>query len=260
MSFAIAVAGKGGTGKTSISSLIIRYLRKHGAGPILAIDADANANLGDGLGLEVKETVGSIIASFNHEKIKIPAGMTKEAYLEVRLNEVVVESKGLDLITMGRGEGPDCYCYPNSVLRKFADLMSENYSYVVMDNEAGLEHLSRRTTQNIDLLLLISDHSVKGIRTVARIRDLVTELKLVVKKQVVIINQVPGELAPMVKEEIQRLGIDSPYIIPLDEAIYQSDLEAKSLMDLPDTSNAVIAVHRLMTELLKDKESQKTKV
>ncbi|HLB27634.1 MAG TPA: AAA family ATPase, partial [Dehalococcoidales bacterium] len=173
MSYAIAVAGKGGTGKTSIASIIIRYLKKHSSGPILAIDADANANLGDGLGLKVNETIGSIIASFNQEKIKIPAGMTKEAYLEVRLNEVVVESQGLDLITMGRGEGPDCYCYPNSVLRKFADLMSENYAYVVMDNEAGLEHLSRRTTQNIDLLLIISDHSVKGIHTVARVRDLV---------------------------------------------------------------------------------------
>ena len=257
MSFAIAVAGKGGTGKTSIASLIIRYLRKHNSGPILAIDADANANLGDGLGLNVRETVGSIIASFNHEKIKIPMGMTKEAYLEYRLNEVVVESKGLDLITMGRGEGPDCYCYPNSVLRKFADLMAGNYDYVVMDNEAGLEHLSRRTTQNIDLLLIISDHSVKGIRTVARIRDLVSELKLVVKKQAVIINFAPADLAPMVKEEIQRLGIDSPYIIPRDEEIYQYDLEAKSLMELPDSSKAVTAIDNLMTELLKDKGKAK---
>jgi CO dehydrogenase maturation factor len=251
LSYAIAVAGKGGTGKTSIASLVIRYLKKNGLVPILAIDADANANLGDSLGLNINQTVGSIIASFNDEKIKIPAGMSKEAYIEVRLNEIVVESKGLDLITMGRGEGPDCYCYPNSILRKFADSMMDNYAYVVMDNEAGMEHLSRRTTQNIDLLLIISDHSVKGIRTLARIRDLVKELRLVVKKQVMVINSAPAGLAPMVKEEINRLAIDSPYVIPRDEEIYQYDLEAKSLLDLPDSSVAVKAVDKLLSDLVK---------
>ena len=255
MSFAIAVAGKGGTGKTSISSMIIRYLKKHGSGPILAIDADANANLGDGLGLPVQNTIGSIIASFNGEKIKIPAGMTKEAYLEYKLNEVVVESPGLDLITMGRGEGPDCYCYPNSVLRKVADGMSGSYTYVVMDNEAGLEHLSRRTTQNIDLLLIISDHSVKGIRTIARIRDLVKELKLVVKKQVFVINFAPDELAPMVKAEMERLGIESAFTVPRDETIYQFDLEAKPLLELPDSSKAVMAIDNLMGQFIKEKQA-----
>jgi len=250
LSFSIAVAGKGGTGKTSISSLIIRYLKKTSAGPILAIDADPNANLGEGLGLDIRETIGSIIASFNQEKINIPPGMTKEAYLEIRLNEIIVESKGLDLIAMGRGEGPDCYCYPNVVLRKFADELAGNYAYVVMDNEAGLEHLSRRTTQNIDVLLIISDHSVKGIRTVARIKELVLELKLVVGKQLVIVNMVPSELSPMVSDEITRLGIDSPIIMPRDEEIYQYDLEAKPLLDLPDESVAVLAVDDLMSGLL----------
>jgi CO dehydrogenase maturation factor len=251
LSYAIAVAGKGGTGKTSIASLVIRYLKKNGMSPILAIDADANANLGDSLGLNINQTVGSIIASFNDEKLKIPAGMSKEAYIEVRLNEIIVESKGLDLITMGRGEGPDCYCYPNSILRKFADSMMDNYAYVVMDNEAGMEHLSRRTTQNIDLLLIISDHSVKGIRTLARIRDLVKELRLGGKKQVMVINSAPAELAPMVKEEIARLAIDSPYVIPRDEQIYQYDLEARSLLELPDSSVAVKAVDKLLSELVK---------
>ena len=113
MSFNIAVAGKGGSGKTSIASLVIRYLLKNGLGPILAIDADANANLGESLGLAVRQTVGSIIAGFNEEKINIPPGMTKEAYLELKMNDALVESKGLDLLTMGRGEGPECYCYPN---------------------------------------------------------------------------------------------------------------------------------------------------
>jgi len=183
MSINIAVAGKGGSGKTSVSSLIVRYLLKNGKTPILVVDADPNANLAEGLGLEVTETIGRILNDFQGEKLNIPAGMTKEAYLEYRLNEIVVENKGLDLITMGRGEGPDCYCYPNTILRKFADLLAGNYAYVVMDNEAGLEHLSRRTTQNVDALLMISDHSVKGVRTISRVRDLISELKLVVKRQ-----------------------------------------------------------------------------
>ena len=256
MGFSIAVAGKGGTGKTSVTSLIIRYLRKNGSGPILAIDADPNSNLGESLGLDIKQTVGSIIASFNEEKINIPPGMTKEAYLEYKLNEAVVESKGLDLLTMGRGEGAECYCYPNLLLRKFADALAGNYAYVVMDNEAGMEHLSRRTTQNIDVLLIISDHSVKGVRTIARIRDLVSELKLAVNKQSVIINFAPVELAPAVNEEMTRLGIESPILIPEDEQIHQYDLELKPLLDLPDTSKAVRAVSDLMPELLNHRKSK----
>ncbi len=253
MSFSIAVAGKGGSGKTSVASLVIRYLKNNKPGPVLAIDADPNANLGESLGLDIKQTVGSIIASFNEEKINIPPGMTKEAYLEYKLNGALVESKGLDLLTMGRGEGPECYCYPNLLLRKFADSLAGNYAYVVMDNEAGMEHLSRRTTQNIDALLIVSDHSVKGVRTVARIRELVSELKLVVGRQVVIINFAPAELAPMVKGELVRVGIESPVLIPEDEQIYQYDLELKPLLELPDTSKAVKAVNDLMTGLLRDR-------
>ena len=250
MSFNIAVAGKGGSGKSSIASLIIRYLKKNSSGPILAVDADPNANLGESLGLSIKQTIGSIIASFNEEKINIPPGMTKEAYLEYKLNETVVESKGLDLITMGRGEGPDCYCYPNLILRKFTDTLSQSYAYMVMDNEAGMEHLSRRTTQNVDELVLISDHSVKGVRTVARIRELVSELKLVVKRQSVVINFVSTTLDPLVSEELARLGIDPTAIIPWDEAVRQYDLKLKPLLELPDTSKAVMAVNGLMARLL----------
>ena len=176
--------------------------------------------------------------------------MTKEAYLEYKLNEAVVESKGLDLITMGRGEGPDCYCYPNVILRKFTDSISQSYAYMVMDNEAGMEHLSRRTTQNVDELLLISDHSVKGARTVARIRELVSELKLVVKRQSVVVNFVPNTLDPLVSEELARLGVGPTAIIPWDEAVRQCDLEMKPLLELPDTSKAVMAVKGLMTKLL----------
>ena len=246
MSFNIAVAGKGGSGKTSLASLVIRYLMKKGAGPVLAIDADPNANLGESLGLDIKQTIGSIIASFNDEKINIPPGMTKEAYLDIKLNEAIVETKGLDLVTMGRGEGPECYCYPNVILRKFADTLSGNYPYMVMDNEAGMEHLSRRTTQDVDELLIVSDHTVKGVRTVARIIELVDELKLVVKRQLVIINQVPDGLDPMVSEELKRLGIKPTATIPRDEELAKYDIQMKPLLELPDSSKAVRAIGNLM--------------
>ncbi|MBA7601472.1 hypothetical protein ES703_08546 [subsurface metagenome] len=250
MSFSIAVAGKGGSGKTSVASLIIRYLKNNKPKPILAIDADSNANLGESLGLDVKQTVSSMLEDFQRDKINIPPGTTKEAYLEYKLNEIIVESKELDLVAMGRGEGPECYCYPNLILRKFADVLASNYAYVVMDNEAGMEHLSRRTTQNVDELLIISDHSVKGVRTVARIRDLVSKLKLVVNRQSVIINFAPAKIALPVSEELARLRIEPIALIPEDEEVYKYDLELKPLLDLPDTSKAVRAVNDLMAELL----------
>ncbi len=252
MSYNIAVAGKGGSGKTTVASLVIRYLKKNGLGPILAVDADPNANLGESLGLSIRQTVGAIIATFNEEKINIPPGMTKEAYLELKLNDAMVESQGLDLVTMGRGEGPACYCYPNLLLRKFMDSMAGNYRYIVMDNEAGMEHLSRRTTQNIDELLLVSNHSVKGIRTIARLKELVDELKLVVRRHSVIINMVPDGLDPHVREELTRLGMEPAAIIPLDEAVGESDMAMKPLLDLPDC-RATNAVDTLMAELLKNK-------
>ncbi|MGD9116217.1 MAG: AAA family ATPase [Dehalococcoidia bacterium] len=254
MSFNIAVAGKGGSGKTSLASLVIRYLMKKGTGPVLAVDADPNANLGESLGLDIKQTVGRLIASFNEEKINLPPGMTKEAYLDVKLNGTIVETKGLDLITMGRGEGPDCYCYPNVILRKFADSMAGNYPYMVMDNEAGMEHLSRRTTQDVDELLIVSDHTVKGVRTIARIIELVDELKLIVKRQSVIINQVPDGLDPMVSGELERLGLEPAAVIPNDEELVNYDIQMKPLLQLPDSSKAVRAIGDLMNKLIDGKE------
>lgn len=250
MSFNIAVAGKGGSGKTSLASLVIRYLKKTGTGPILAIDADPNANLGESLGLKVGQTIGVMLDDFQRDKINIPPGMTKETYLEFKLNETIVESKKLDLVTMGRGEGPECYCYPNVILKKFTDNLIENYAYSVMDNEAGMEHLSRRTTQNIDALLLVSNHSVKGVRTIARIIELISELKLMIRRQLVVINVVPDKLDPLVSEELKRLGIEPAAIIPEDEEVYRYDLELKPLPDLPDSSKAVMAVDDLMDKIL----------
>ena len=250
MTISIAVAGKGGTGKTSVAALVIRYLLRKSAGTILAVDADPNSNLAESLGLEVRQTVGRILNEFQGEKLRIPQGTTKEAFLEYQLNTAITESKGLDLITMGRGEGPECYCYPNTVIRKLIDGWAKNYRYVVMDNEAGMEHLSRRTTQNIDELLLVSDHSVKGLRAIARIRGLVKELRLAVKRESVIINLAPEELDPLLTAEMERLGIAPAALIPVDEELRRYDLEQKPLSDLPDTSQAVTALNTLMDRLL----------
>ncbi len=250
MSFSIAVAGKGGSGKTSISSLIIRYLVKNNLRPVLAVDADPNANLGEGLGLKIQETVGLMLDRFQKEKIDIPSGMTKEAYLEYRLNSILLETRYFDLLSMGRGEGQDCYCYPNTILRKFIDRLSDSYAYVVMDNEAGMEHLSRGTTQDIDELLIVSNHSVKGIRTIARIQELVKELKLRVKNESIVINMVPAQLDPLIVNELASLKLTPDAIIPQDELILQADLQQKSLTELPDNSAAVKAIDRLMSKVL----------
>ncbi len=248
--FTIAVAGKGGSGKTSLAGLIIRFLLNKKLGPVLAVDADANANLGEGLGLEVDKTIGSTLASFNEEKINIPPGLTKEAYLEIKLNEAIVESKGIDLITMGRGEGTGCYCYPNTVLRNFIDKLSANYEFIVMDNEAGMEHLSRKTTEHTNELFVVSDHSVKGVRTIARILELIKELKLDVRHTSVVLSMVPGEIDSHILKELDRLGISVVAKIPFDEQLKEYDLEQKSLLDLPEGSSAVRAVDEMMNGAL----------
>lgn len=250
MGFTIAVAGKGGSGKTSIATLIIRYLIKHELEPVLAVDADPNANLGESLGLKVNDTVGAMLDRFQKSKIDIPAGMTKEAYLEYQLNSLLSEAHGLDLITMGRGEGQDCYCYPNLILRKFIDQLSGNYRFIVMDNEAGMEHLSRGTTRNIDELLIVSNHSVKGVRTIARIKELVNELDLKVKNQRVIVNMAPDEVDPVIADEIRKLNLNLDILIPEDEMVYSYDLKLKPLSELPDSSKAVKAIDRLMEIIL----------
>lgn len=251
MGHSIAVAGKGGTGKTSFTTLLLRYLLKHREGAILAVDADANANLGDSLGLTPEYTVGMILDDFKKDKIDIPPGLSKEAYLEMKLNDALLEGLRLDLITMGHGEGPDCYCYPNTMLRKFQDILADNYAWVVMDNEAGLEHLSRRTTQDIDDLFLVSNHSVKGVRTLERIRLLVRQLRLNVGRQWVLINQVPGQVDDLVGAELTRMGVTEYFTVPYDNAVYEADLRQTALTELPDDALAVVAVDAIMAEVLK---------
>lgn len=250
MTYSIALAGKGGTGKTTLASLIIRFLNSRGKGPILAVDADPNANLAEGLGLEVKETVGKMLASFMDEKLNFPPGMSKETYLEYRLNELLVESKGIDLLVMGRGEGSGCYCYPNVILRKYIDILTKNYPYVVLDNEAGMEHVSRRLSDHIDLMLVVSDYSLKGVRAAGRIRELTQELKLEVGKQFLVINRAPENLDTSIREEMERQRLNLLGVIPVDEKVFQYDLKGKPIMNLSDESKAVESVNDLMSKII----------
>jgi len=250
MSYSIAVAGKGGSGKTTTVALIVRYFLRRGIKPILAVDADGNANLHESLGLPLRTTVGAVVAGFNEEKIDFPSGITKTAYLEMKLSEALAESHGVDLISMGRGAGDGCYCYPNSILKQFIDKLKPNYHCLVMDNEAGMEHLSRRTTDGVDDLIIVSDHSVKGVRTLGRIRSLVDELKLDIRHVLAVIARAPeGQLDDHVKRELDTLEISPTAVIPVDEAIVQADLDRRSLLELPDTSSAVRAVAAIMDEL-----------
>jgi CO dehydrogenase maturation factor len=244
------MAGKGGTGKTTLSALIIRYLMANGHGPVLAVDADPNANLADALGLQAEKNIGTSREDFSETKAKLPAGMTKETYLEMKIHEALVESQGLDLLVMGRPEGPGCYCYANNILRRHIDLLAKNYPFVVMDNEAGMEHLSRRTTQGVDHLLFLSDYSIKGIRTVGKIRDLIAELRLSVKKRYLVLDRAPVELDPVFQEEIQRQGVELLGTVPQDNLIVEYDLQGKSLLDLPDEAPAVRGVAGMMEKMI----------
>jgi len=246
----IAMAGKGGTGKTTLSALIIRYLRSNGYGPILAVDADPSANLADALGLPVKQSLGTAREDFFETKGKLPPGMTKETYLEMKLHEILVESKGLDLLVMGRPEGPGCYCYANNILRHHLDMLVKNYPYAVMDNEAGMEHLSRRTTQGVDYLLFLSDYSIKGIRTVGKIRELIDELKLSVKEKHLVVDRAPKELDSGFSREIQAQGLDLLGTVPVDPFISDYEMKGKPLLSLPDESPAVQIVAEMMGKMI----------
>ena len=192
MSYTIAVAGKGGTGKTTISSLVIRHFVRAGKTPVFAVDADSNFNLNDQLGVEVKSTIGS-----SREEMKrritaneAPQGMSKDDWIQLQMSADLIEAEGFDLLVMGRPEGPGCYCAANNTLRRHLEILSGNYPVVVIDNEAGMEHLSRRTTAKIDLLLLVSEPSPIGIMTAARIRDLAKEMEIQVARIGLVINRV----------------------------------------------------------------------
>jgi len=253
MSKVIAVAGKGGTGKTTLSGLIIRYLRRSGHTPILAVDADPDSNLPQAIGLGGETSIGTIGRArqeFFAGRGAVPAGVPKEAYLELRLNEVLVETADIDLLVMGRPEGAGCYCYINNVLRHFLESLGRNYPYVVIDNEAGLEHLSRRTAQRIDVLMMVSDYSMNGLRAAERIRRLADEIDLDIGRRYLVINRVPGELSASFRERAEAQGLGILGVVPIDQDISDGDLAGKAVIDLPDDNRAVGAVHELMQKVM----------
>ncbi|MHB8762789.1 MAG: ATP-binding protein [Deferrisomatales bacterium] len=249
MGFHIAVAGKGGTGKTTIAGLIIRCLAKRGR--VLAVDADANMNLNEVLGLGVAQTIGQIREGLGN----VPQGMTKDAYINYKTQECLIEADGFDLIVMGRPEGPGCYCYANTLCKKYVDEMADSYDFVVLDNEAGMEHLSRRTTHNMDLVFTVTDSSVRGIQAAKRIEALVAELKLNIGKTALIVNRVEGELEGATRREIERLGLTLAGVVPADPLVYAYDLEGKPTFQLPEDSSAFQAVASILDAHLPREEA-----
>ncbi len=250
MSKIIAIAGKGGTGKTTMAALIIKYLIENNKIPCLAVDADPNSNLHTALGINNVKSIGDILDEFQENLANIPPGVTKESYIEGKVSGIILEEKGFDLLIMGKGEGPGCYCYVNSLLRKFTDTVYKNYKYVIMDNEAGMEHLSRKTTRNIDVLLLVSDCSLKGINSVITISQLADDLKLGVKKKLVVINRVQGKLAENLIVKLQDKELELAGEIKEDANIYQFDLEGKPLLSLPFTSAAVASISEFIYKIV----------
>lgn len=247
MSFTIAVSGKGGTGKTTFAGMVIRYLLEKNKGPILAVDADANANLNEVLGIDVKTTIGEMRELMREE---VPTGMTKDVWFEYKVQEALTEAKGFDLLAMGRPEGAGCYCAANTLARKYIDLLTENYPYIVIDNEAGMEHFSRLTTRDVDLLFILSDSSRRGIITAARIRDLIRELKLNITKDVLILNRMTGPLQEDTQEEIGRRGLALAGVIPVDEEISRYDRSGTPTFQLPSSVPAVQAAWRIFDQYI----------
>jgi CO dehydrogenase maturation factor len=245
--FVIALAGKGGTGKTTIAGLLVRELRRAGRVPILAVDADPNANLDVALGLRPGQTVSDLLDATRGMR-DVPETMPKATYLEYRLEDCVAEGRGVDLVVMGRPEGAACYCAVNHLLRVHLDRIMAAYRSVVVDNEAGMEHLSRRTTRDVDLLLIVSDATVSGIRAAGRIAALVTELALPVRDIVLVVDRATG-LPEAVADAIAASGLRLVGLVPDDPAIVVAELAGRSLLELPDGSPATVAVERLLAAL-----------
>lgn len=232
MGTTIAVSGKGGTGKTTFTALLIRYLLNKKSGSILAIDADPNATLAENLGVNVQGTIVGIMDEMCKNLDKLPPNMTKEEYMNLQIQSSISENKGFDLVVMGRPEGPGCYCYANSVLRGLVTKLSKEYTYTVIDNEAGMEHLSRRTTRSIDKLFLISDYSLVGLRTTSRIIDLINELAINVKETFLVVNRVTSGLEGL-EEHIQRVKAVFLGGIPYSEELLNLSIAGKPATDLP---------------------------
>lgn len=248
----IAVAGKGGVGKTTTCGMLIDYLTKKSQTPLLVVDADANSNLNEVLGVEAEVTLGSIREEIAHSEIdgKIPDGMSKADYAEFKFEDALIEEKDFDMIVMGRTQGQGCYCFVNGLLKSQIDKYIKNYSYTVIDNEAGLEHISRGTLPHVDVMFLISDCSRRGIQAVARIRDMIDELALNPGEIYLIVNRAPnGELSDGVKEEIEKHNLPLLGVLPHDDLVYEYDCDGKPTAYVPDTTPVKAKLFELMKEI-----------
>lgn len=246
----IAVAGKGGTGKTTFCALFTKALIAEGIKPILAVDADANANLDEALGIiRQGETVSKLI-SRTKELHSLPGGMSQESYVEYSLNASLAESHDVDLIVMGGPEGPGCYCYANNLLRKYLDNLSKGYKCIIMDNEAGMEHISRRTTSDLDHLFVISDCAARSVRSAGRINQLIEEIGTRVAHKWLIITRTDNNGISGLENEIAKTGLKLAGTIPDDPIIREFDIASRPVADVPEISTASRAVKQIIRNTL----------
>ena len=248
----IAVAGKGGVGKTTVSGMIIDYLCNGGKGPVLVVDADANSNLNEVLGVSADVTLGTIREEMAHAELKgtIPSGMTKADYAEFKFNSALIEEDDFDMLIMGRTQGKGCYCYVNGVLKTLVDKYAKNYNYIVMDNEAGLEHVARGTLPHVDTMLLISDCSRRGIQAAARVAETIGEMELKPGRLGLIVNRAPnGVLDEGTRAEIEKQGLELLGVLPQDEDIYRCDCDGEPSAKLPRSNPVKAALAQIVQKL-----------
>jgi len=254
MTRTIALAGKGGVGKTTICGMLVQYLCRKNNGAVLAVDADANSNLNEVLGVEVESTLGDIREDIAQAELAvdspIPKGMTKADYAEMRFSDALTEADDYDLLVMGRTQGKGCYCFVNGLLTTQVSKYAKNYRYIVVDNEAGLEHISRGVLPKVDTIILVSDCSRRGIQAVGRIAEMIKDLKLGVTEVKLIVNRAPnGELNAGIREEIDKQGLDLIGVVPHDDTVYEFDAEGKPSVEVPDASPVKQAVHKIFDQL-----------
>lgn len=248
MPLSIALAGKGGTGKTTVAGLLIKYLVARGKTPVLAVDADANSNLNEVLGLEVSDTLGN--AREEMKKNVVPNGMTKDVFMSMKLEQAIAEAPGFDLVVMGQPEGAGCYCAANTLLTGFLERLTGNYAAVVMDNEAGMEHISRLTTSNVDILMLISDSSRRGLQAAMRIHKLAKDLKIGVGHSYLIFNRVREAPSEEVLSLLGHDGLELLGTIPADDTIYRYDFQGRPTFDIPADNPAAAAAFAMFDRII----------
>jgi CO dehydrogenase maturation factor len=232
----IVVAGKGGVGKTAISALLIDLLSKKGV--VLAIDADPSTNLNTALGLALGETVGGAREDVTEaiQKGSLSPGVSKQEVLDMKIREALVESAKVDLLAMGRPEGPGCYCAANHMLRLSIDRMAKNYDYTVIDSEAGMEHISRQTTRDVDFLLIVSDVTMRGITAAARMKDLIKEMRTKVGKVGLVVNRVKNGLPQEIGKAASDFGLDLIATVAEDPNLADLEIKGKPITELPENS------------------------